>query len=244
MKLRRLTASLAVAASLAMSVNAFAAGSITGKYENVVIRQENGEEISGATVQITEEFNTEYFGTDEGSKVKDTIEAINNGTMTITEAIPDLKKDDDVTVDVGSLSMLTKMSAVVVRDKDGNIIEDAKNVVVSFDLTNIPDGADLYVLTYDATDGYTLRKVKKGGVLGDSVRAILDGDTISILFSDLKGASFAILYTTSEEVVPSVTPGSSDNGSSNTGSAGRVLPIALAAIVAGSAAVVIRKKRA
>lgn len=244
MKMRKMVAGLALGMSLAMSINAFATGSITGIFENVTIVSGSAEENASRTIEIVEKFEAQYFSTDEGIAVKAVIDDINNGSKTIKTAVSDLKKSDDVTVDVDELAMLTKLHAVVIRDQDGNIIENESNVAVSFDLTNIPDGAELYVLLYDATEGFSLHKIKAGAVLGDSVRGIIDGNTLSLLFGDIKGASFAILYKTADSIQAGVTPGADDNSSANTGNVGRVLPVALATVIAGSAVVVFRRKRA
>lgn len=242
MRMRKFIAGLALGMSLVMSVNAFAAGSINGIFENVTVDFGTGTDISYKTVEICEEFEAPHFATEAGAEVKALIDEINDGSKTMAEAVPDLKKDDDVTVNIDNLSMLTAINAVVVKDQDGNIIEEGENVAVSFDLTNIPDNAELYVLSYDAAEGFALHKVRSGAVLGDSVRAIIDGNTMTILFKNVKGASFSVLYKTSDDA--STTPGGDDNNASNTGAAGHVLPVAMAAIVAGSAVAVFRRKRA
>jgi hypothetical protein len=282
MRLRRMTAGLALAMSLAMSVTALADGSITGTIENAtIVVDENTELVGAKSIEIIDEFEASYFATtEEGKEAKATFDELNEGTKSIAEAIPDLQKDDDVTVETEELAMLTPLQAVVIKDADGNIIEEGKNVSISFEVTNVPDDVDMYALLYDATSGYSLHRLKKGGVLGDSiigeeveayaaptvksgavladtVRGKLEGNTVTLTFADVKGAAFSILYkkTTSTPGsngtnngltggnTGSTTLGADDNTSANTGNVG-VLPVALAAIVAGSAVVVSRKKRA
>jgi hypothetical protein len=299
MKLKRMTAGLALAMSLAMSVSALADGSITGVIENPeIVVNEDTELVGAKTLEIVEEFEASYFSTtEEGIEAKKTFDEMNDGTKSIAEAIPELKKDEDVTVDVEDLAMLTPMMAVVIRDQDGNIIENGKNVSISFELTNIPDNTDIFALLYDATNGYSLHKLKSGSVLGDSIigegaeaytaptvkagavladveRGTLNGNLVTLTFGDVKGAAFSILYKKVEGSTGSgsngtagsidgngatgsngtndgltggntgiTTPGADDNTSANTGNVG-ALPIALAAVVAGSAVIVSRKKRA
>jgi hypothetical protein len=225
---KRMTAGFVLGMTAVMAVSAYADGSITGKVENPTVVA--AEDADGQPLENVELVIDTY----EGEVPEDVAKLLDNDYKDYDVAIP--------------------LTEVYLVDADGNKITEAYNVTISVDITNKPDGKDLYVLSTNAKDGAAVEKAVEQTATGSlsasavaakiakpsftrftlgKVAPTIEGTKVSMTFSTIEDAAFAILYQDTQ-----------GNTSNKTGDFAHVLPVAFALAAAAAAVTVARKKRA
>lgn len=134
---------LAVSAVFALTLSTtFALPSATANGSVVGEATINGEVVEGTKVL----FETSYE--DVSQDIQTIITQLNAGTA-IAEVLDTASVQAPAGLDVSSLKLLTQIQDLVVRDADGNLVKDAKNVKVTWEVPNLTDGlGDVYVIHY------------------------------------------------------------------------------------------------
>lgn len=134
---------LAVSAVFALTLSTtFALPSATANGSVVGEATINGEVVEGTKVL----FESSYE--DVSQDIQTIITQLNAGTS-ISEVLDVANVKAPTGVDVSSLKLLTQIQNLVVRDADGNLVKDAKNVKVTWEVPNLTDGlGDVYVIHY------------------------------------------------------------------------------------------------
>lgn len=134
---------LAVSAVFALTLSTtFALPSATANGSVVGEATINGEVVEGTKVL----FESSYE--DVSQDIQTIITQLNAGTS-ISEVLDVANVKAPTGVDVSSLKLLTQIQNLVVRDADENLVKDAKNVKVTWEVPNLTDGlGDVYVIHY------------------------------------------------------------------------------------------------
>lgn len=126
-------------------------------------------------------------------------EKLNAGT-----AIEEVLKDVNITLPTGKklsdFKLLTNLQNLVARNADGEIIENAKNVKITWEVPNLTANNDVYVLHYS-----TVRNVWE--IITPEAVDVAKG-TVTAVFPDL--SPVAVIHTPKAGTPDSVTPPTGD----------------------------------
>ena len=144
----------------------------------------NGEVVDGIKVL----FESSYE--DVPQSEMSVISQLNAGTA-ITEVLDTASVQAPEGLDVSSLKLLTQIQDLVVRDANGNLVKDAKNVKVTWEVPNLTNGlGDVYVIHYS-----TVRNVWEI-IKPDQVD--FSNKTITATFADLSPVGVVYVPSTSQ----------------------------------------------
>lgn len=176
---------LAASAVFALTLSTtFALPSATANGSVVGEATINGEVVEGTKVL----FETSYEGVSQSEQTK--ITQLNAGTA-IAEVLDTASVQAPAGLDVSSLKLLTQIQDLVVRDANGNLMKDAKNVKVTWEVPNLTNGlGDAYVIHYS-----TVRNVWEI-IKPDQVD--FSKKTITATFADLSPVGVVYVPSTSQ----------------------------------------------
>lgn len=206
-------AAAAVMACAMFVTTVSALGSVTknGAISDTIVI--DGKPVEKGSVKAV--FNTEFTTKEVAAVVVEAINALNENPANLQEVLKNAKvelpSDDGVTLE--HVNMLTSVQNLELRDKDGNIIKDAKNVQMTWEVPNLSEEVGVVrVLHYS-----TVRNVWEL-LVPDSVD--FANKTISVTFPDL--SPVAVVYVPKDKVkeigqISNYKDGSTPNTGPNTG---------------------------
>lgn len=170
-----------------LGTTVFAAPSVT---QNGTVSQEftiDGVKVEGAKAEFTSDFSKLELKPEVAAQ----IEALVSTPEKLQEVLAEVTLPENDTFDIKSAKLLTQPQDLSILGPDGEILKDAKNVTITWEVPNLAEGlGDVRVLHYS-----TVREVWE--VL-EPENVDFAGKAITQLFPDL--SPVAVIYTDKDSV--------------------------------------------